>query len=117
MSENSDTQIENGTYIVRFKTPMAAGGGVITLQDGKLRGGDGSMVYVGSYNEAEPGVIDARIRVETHTQWPGHTSVFGIPTVNISLKGSIAGGSGKVRGTAAEAPGIAFDAEIERYCD
>jgi hypothetical protein len=109
--------IENGTYVVTFGTPAGQGGGVIILQDGKLRGGDGAMIYIGSYNEPQPGHIDADVRVETHTQWPGQTSVFGLPTVNIKLAGNISGGSGTVQGQAAEAPSVPFTAKIERFCD
>src|SRR5688572_12584203 len=98
--------IQNGTYFVRFQTPMGAGGGVITLQNGKLRGGDGSMIYVGSYNEPSPGTIDADVHIATHTNWPGQGSVFGVPEADIKLKGSIAGGSGKVNGSSPQAPGV-----------
>ena len=110
--------IENGTYFVRFKTPLGQGGGVFTLQNGKLRGGDGAMIYVGTYNEPTPGVIDADVRVTTHTEWgPDHASVFGVPAVDIKLKGNIVGGSGTVNGSSPQAPGLAFTAAIERYCD
>jgi hypothetical protein len=109
--------IENGTYFVRFKTPMGEGGGVFTLQNGKLRGGDGAMIYVGSYNEPAAGTIDADVRVTTHTNWPGQTSVFGPPEVDIKLQGSIAGGSGTVKGSSPQAPGVPFTAHIQRYCD
>lgn len=110
--------IENGTYFVRFKTPLGQGGGVFTLQNGKLRGGDGSMIYVGTYHEPSPGIIDADVRVMTHTNWgPGQSSVFGVATADIKLKGSIAGGSGTVNGSSPQAPGVAFTADVERYCD
>jgi hypothetical protein len=56
-----DVAIENGTYFVRFETPMGGGVGAFTLQGGKLRGGDGSMIYVGSYNEPSLDVIDADV--------------------------------------------------------
>ncbi|MDB5683494.1 MAG: hypothetical protein JWM75_1192 [Sphingomonas bacterium] len=109
--------IENGTYFVRFKTPIGEGGGVFTLQDGKLRGGDGSMIYVGSYSEPTPGTINADVKVTTHTKRLGETTVFGASEVDINLTGSIAGGSGTVKGSSPQAPGVPFTASIERYCD
>jgi hypothetical protein len=53
--------LENGTYIVRFATPMGEGAGVIYMEDGKARGGDSLIAYVGSYNVA--GISLRRISV------------------------------------------------------
>lgn len=75
------------------------------------------MIYVGSYNEPSPDVIDADVHVSTHTSWPGQMSVFGPPEVDIKLHGSIVGGSGTVKGSSPQAPGVPFSATIERYCD
>ena len=52
---------ENGLYAIRFQTPLGAGAGVAYLENGKLRGGDSMMAYVGSFNETG-GVLTADAR-------------------------------------------------------
>ena len=41
----------NGFYKARFTTPDGESGGVIMLTDGKLCGGNGDLMYLGSYTK------------------------------------------------------------------
>lgn len=42
--------LPSGLYKIAFETPSGTEYGVAYLQDGKLRGGDSGMAYVGSYS-------------------------------------------------------------------
>ena len=58
--EKKTMSFENGLYAIRFQTPLGAGAGVAYLENGKLRGGDSMMAYVGSFNETG-GVLTADV--------------------------------------------------------
>jgi hypothetical protein len=105
--------LENGLYRVGFQTPIGAGAGVLFLQDGQLWGGDSTLFYVGQYT-VKGDTIEAEVSTNRHTEYPGLSSVFGIDQVHISLRGTIKSGLVHVTGSAIEAPGITFTAEITR---
>jgi hypothetical protein len=107
---------ESGLYVVRFGTPRGEGAGVAYLSDGKLRGGDSMMAYVGSYNEAN-GQLQADVRAYQHTDVPDMESVFGVDEVDIHLTGPISGGNAKLTGTAPQAPGVNLTVVMERLHD
>ena len=107
---------ENGLYAIRFSTPLGAGAGVAYLQDGKLRGGDSMMAYVGSYNEV--GVpLQADVRAYKHTNVPGMGSVFGTDNVDIHLSGTVSGGIADLTGSAPQAAGVQLLVKMERLHD
>lgn len=107
---------ENGLYAIRFGTPLGEGAGVAYLHDGKLRGGDSMMAYVGSYSESD-GNLEADVNAYQHTAVPDMASVFGATNVNIHLSGQVSGGNGTLTGTAPEAPGITLKVSMERLHD
>jgi hypothetical protein len=107
---------ENGLYVVQFGTPLGEGAGVAYLQDGKLRGGDSMMAYVGSYNEAN-GQLQADVKAYQHTNVPGMASVFGATDVDIHLSGQTSGGNATLTGSAPQAPGVALTVHMERLHD
>ena len=107
---------EAGLYAIRFQTPVGAGAGVAYLENGKLRGGDSMMAYVGTYNEAG-GTLNADVRAYKHTNVPDMVSVFGVDQVDIHLQGTVSGGNAKLTGTAPQAPGVTLQVSMERLHD
>jgi hypothetical protein len=108
--------MRDGLYRVHFQTPLGYGAGVLHAAGGKLWGGDAGLYYVGSY-ELNGDNVTATVTTNRHTQHPGVQSVFGRDEVKISLKGVAEGDTAKFKGTAAEAPGVSFAAELKRIAD
>lgn len=59
----------NGLYKIAFETPSGTEYGVAYLQDGKLRGGDSGMAYVGSYS-MDGDLMSAELSVTTRPSRP-----------------------------------------------
>jgi hypothetical protein len=108
--------MRDGLYKVEFKTLLGAGSGVVVLQDGRLRGGDAALYYVGTYG-IEGNAFLANVVTNRHTNYPGIVSVFGIDRVHINLKGTFEEDTITALGTAAEAPNIKFQARLQRISD
>lgn len=107
---------ETGLYTVRFQIAGDEGAGVAYLANGKLRGGDSMMAYVGSYTESN-GQLEADVRAYKHTSVAGMTSIFGVDQVDIHLSGNISGGNGSLTGTAPQAPGLTLQVKMQRLHD
>lgn len=103
--------MREGLYRVHFQTPLGWGAGVVYASGGRLWGGDASMYYLGTYQVTGEN-FQAEVRTNRHTQVPGITSVFGRDQVKISLKGAWSQDAVRCSGSAAEAPGVAFTAEL-----
>lgn len=88
----------------------------MALNDGKLRGGDSMMVYIGSYNE-NAGTLNVDMKAVAHTAVPGMASVFGVNNVDISLTGKVDGMHATLLGSSPQAPGVRLSVTLERYCD
>jgi hypothetical protein len=108
--------MRDGLYKTEFQTPMGLGTGVVFLQDGKLRGGDAALFYIGTFKQSGS-EFTAEVVTDRHTQYPGIVSVFGKDRVHISLKGSSTLDSAVMQGTAIEAPGLKFTAKLSRIGD
>ncbi|MGA7675125.1 MAG: GrlR family regulatory protein [Rhizomicrobium sp.] len=108
--------MRDGLYKVHFKTRIGEGAGVIVLSGGHVRGGDSSVYYVGTYEQAG-NQFTASVAAKTHTRMPGMGNVFGVDNVDIKLAGTSTGDSANVTGTAAQAPGVQFHAELSRLSD
>jgi len=108
--------MRDGLYKVFFATPLGAGAGVVHLMGGRLWGGDAGLFYIGKYQVAGE-KLDAEVVTNRHTQIPGLVSVFGIDRVHIRLKGEVRNDTIQAIGTAVEAPGIQFRAELSRIAD
>lgn len=104
----------DGLWIARFATPAGGGAGVVALQDGRVRGGDSMMTYVGKY-AVSGDMIEVQLDVQTHTPTPGMVSVFGLDQLQLSLSGKITGNSGTLSGTSPNAPGIPLSVSLERF--
>lgn len=105
--------MQNGLYKVHFKTPIGEGAGVITLQDGKLAGGDSSMFYVGSYQE-DGNQFHATVEVDTHTRMAGMASALGVSKGTLKLSGTTQGDTANMTGSSPQAPGVSFRATLSR---
>lgn len=105
--------LTNGLYKVTFQTPLGAGYGVVTLENGTLQGGDSSMYYVGTY-EQNGDAFTAEVMARTHTNVAGMGSVFGVPEASIHLNGTSTDKTATVQGSSPQAPGVGFSAKLER---
>ncbi len=62
-------QLPNGLYKLSFKTRSGAEYGVAYLQDGRLRGGDSGMAYLGTYRR-EGQLFSAELSNTQHRHVP-----------------------------------------------
>ena len=108
--------MKNGLYRVIFQTGLGNGSGVITLQDGKLLGGDASMFYVGDY-KTNNGAFSATVKVDRHTAIPGIASVLGTNKAVLNLEGTHTETAVSAEGSASQAPGIKFAASLNWIAD
>lgn len=104
---------ENGLYVVTFAAAGSGGAGVVYFQDGKLRGGDSMMVYMGTYNEND-GQLTADVHSYKHTSVPGMTSVFGVDDLHIHLTGTTKGGMISLTGSSREVKGVNISVSLVR---
>lgn len=107
----------DGFYSVVFEAPLGMGGGVLVLEGGILRGGDSTVYYTGNYTD-EGGAMAASLRIGTHLNLPGHTSVFGIPEADLKVTGDTSVG-GEISGSATspQAPGITMTFRMKKIED
>lgn len=108
--------LPNGLYKIEFRTQKDQGFGVLMLQDEKLWGGDSSMYYVGTYAQ-DGDNFSAEVKTGRHSNTPGIESVFGLDSVNITLKGTSSGTGAEMTGVAAEAPDVSFQAVLSKLSD
>jgi hypothetical protein len=110
--------MQNGTYKVEFTTKLGHGTGIVVFRDGQIRGGDSSMLYVGSFTKKDKELV-AEVKADVHSQVQGMSSVFGTNSVNIVLKGKMSNVEDSILldGSAKEAPGVEFKAYLKKLCD
>ena len=108
--------LQDGLYKVSFRTPKGTGDGVVVLADGKLRGGDSILYYTGDYSQ-DGNKFTAKVATNRHSHTPGMSPVFGQDRVNIAVQGTIQGDSAQLTGTAAEVPGVTFQASLTKLGD
>lgn len=78
----------SGFFKVEFSALTPGAGGVVIVEDGKVRGGDNQYLYSGSYSEAPTGTT-ATLRVKAYTS--SAKDVFGGKggAFDLSLTGQI----------------------------
>ena len=105
--------MKHGLYKVEFRTPGGNGAGVLFVQDGKFRGGDGGFYYVGTYTETGDHITGS-VLVKRHS-----AGVNGLVPDNttINLSGAAKGDAATLDGTIAGRPGVKFHAHIQRLAD
>jgi len=106
--------VEDGKYVVWFKTALGQGTGVVTLANGRITGGDTVIAYSGSC-EQDGDRFTAVVR--TRRYCVGQPSVFGVDEVELKLEGRSAGQMVVCKGTADQAPGLIFEATLIRSRD
>ena len=105
--------MQDGLYRVGFKTRLGTGFGVVTLQAGRITGGDSTSWYVGSY-QLENDLFYADIQVDRHTEIAMVRSVFGVERARIRLEGQSLGDEALMKGYSPDAPEVAFEAVLSR---
>ena len=80
--------LPHGLYKIAFETPSGTEYGVAYLQDGKLRGGDSGMAYVGSY-VIDGSLMSAELSVSQHRHVPGAVSALGFNDFKIEMHGLV----------------------------
>jgi hypothetical protein len=104
--------LDEGNYAVWFKTPFGQGMGMISLAGGRVSGQDSCFTYSGTYEQAGDNRFEANIRITRDRD--GVPAVFGVDEVELTLVGSVAGSTATCTGTAAQAPGLDFQATLIR---
>ena len=100
----------NGFYKARFSTPDGEKGGVITLMDGKLFGGNDEIMYLGSYTQnADSFSAD----LVTKRLWVQTSGLFK-DDVNIKMVGRTGFSSITCIGSSPQLPNVELKAILER---
>lgn len=110
--------LPNGLYKVAFETRSGTDYGVAYLQDGKLRGGDSGMAYVGSYEQVGQ-LFSADLSVTQHRHVPGAVSALGLNNVLVQLHGLVDSDSCviRVQGSSPESAAVRFAARLSHLAD
>jgi hypothetical protein len=106
--------VEDGKYVVWFKTALGQGTGLVTLAKGRITGGDTVIAYSGSCEQDGDHFTAV---IHTRRYCAGQTSVFGIDEVELKLEGRSTGQMVVCKGTAEQAPGLIFEATLIRSRD
>ena len=109
--------LPTGLYKISFATPAGQEHGVAYLTaDGRVRGGDSGMAYVGTYAQ-DGGRFSAELTVTQHRHVPGFTSLLGYNDLTVQLDGDSEDYSAAVRGTCRDAPSVRFQARLSHIAD
>jgi hypothetical protein len=108
--------LQTGLYKVQVHTLHGTGSGVIYAIDGKLRGVNSAVAFVGSYS-GQGDSIQARITTERHNDDPSFKPLFGTDRITLTLRGRDSGSLIDFEGTALQLPGVAFKATMTRISD
>jgi hypothetical protein len=103
--------IQNGEYSAWYKTPRGQGTGIIRLANGKITGGDSALSYSGWY-EVEQDRFTATLSTRRYAA--GQVSLFGVDEVELRIVGISSGTIARCTGSAAQAPGLPFQATLIR---
>jgi len=108
--------LPNGLYKLALRTSDGTEYGVAVLQDGRLRGGDSGMAYVGSYRQ-EDDAFAAEVVVTPHRALPGMVSALGYNGVAVQLEGKSRDTHARLRGASKDAPGLRLTATLSLLAD
>lgn len=115
--ETKTVHLPSGLYKIAFETRAGTDYGVAHLHDGRLRGGDGGMAYVGSYR-IDGQLFSASMSVTQHRHVPGAVSALGLNDVLVHLHGVLAdGGVLQVQGSSPESASVRFKARLSLIAD
>ena len=108
--------LPNGLYKLAVETPTGTDYGVAYLQDGRLRGGDSGMAYVGSYEQIGE-TFSAELSVTQHRHVPGVVSALGYNDVQVQLDGLVGDNSAQLRASYRDLSSIRFAARLKYVAD
>jgi hypothetical protein len=101
--------IRDGEYAVWFRTPHGEGTGIVYLANGRISGRDCMFTYSGTY-EVDEDRFSATLTTKRYAEGP--TTVFGVDEVEAKLTGVFKGSTAVCSGTAEQAPGVLFEANL-----
>jgi hypothetical protein len=107
VSQEGTARMVEALWSVDFASSLGTiNGGIVVLEDGCVRGGDGQYLYTGSYRYAcGNNILDASIRVKEYRAVPDRRSIFGLGEVfHLKLRGTVARGHMKLSGAVMEKP-------------
>lgn len=95
----------DGFYKVDFSAALPGVGGIVTVEDGTVRGGDDQFIYAGTLTRAADDALSATISVQGYA--PHAQSVFGgaAQRFSLELSGQKTGDGFELFGTA-NLPGV-----------
>lgn len=105
--------MKNGLYKAEFRTPAGEGCGIIVANNGEIRGGDGTLYYVGSY-QINGDQITAEIATDRHSDG---TALLGQAKSNLTLSGEVSNDTVRCDGSPVGNPGIKLNVTLTRLCD
>ena len=109
--------LPNGLYKLAFETPAGTEYGVAYLSDGRLRGGDSGMAYVGTYS-TDGQLFFAEMSITQHRHIPGAVSALGLHNVLVQLHGVFDDTAIiAVRGSSPETSKVQFTARLSQIAD
>jgi hypothetical protein len=108
--------LPNGLYKLAVETPTGTDYGVAYLQDGRLRGGDSGMAYVGSY-KVRGDEFTAELSITQHRHVPGVVSALGYNDVQVQLEGTVDKSCVQLRGSCRDLASIRFNARLTCVAD
>jgi hypothetical protein len=97
--------MKNGLYAVRFAAPGGVGGGVVTIRNDRVAGGDAGYAYVGEISSGGDQITGS---IEVFQHEPGVPSVFGsLERYTLSGQGRVnSDGHASMTVTTPSAPGM-----------
>jgi hypothetical protein len=108
--------LKDGLYKVDFHTVHGAGSGVVYATNGKIRGGNSGVAFIGTYT-GKGEEITAKVTTQRYNPDPNFKPLFGMDSVTLTLKGSISGDMIDFEGAALQVPGVNFKAVLTRISD
>jgi hypothetical protein len=108
--------LPNGLYKIAFETPHGTDYGVLDLREGRLRGGDSGMAYVGSYRQQGDTFV-ADLLTTQHRHVPGVVTALGYNDLRVQLEGVVKDGVCLAHGSSRDAKGVRFMARLTMIAD
>jgi hypothetical protein len=103
--------MREGLYRVAFHNVHGAGGGVMHVAHGKMRGGNSAFAFIGSYTVSAD-TVSVKISTRRHTADQGYKPLFDSDDVTLVLKGKSQGDTVDFEGVALHLPGVTFKAML-----
>lgn len=104
--------LPNGLYSITFRAGPAGpqGSGVIVLQDGRILGGDSSLLYDGTYNQKD-GKFTATVKTSRHSF--AMPSMFGLDDATLSFAGTAMKNGGVSFGASPQVPDVTLEVRLQ----